>query len=72
MIDMLKADTDSFFRKRGNPPVIGVSDAAAALRIDEHVVRRWCRENNLWRVGPNFVLTRENVTELGLALTEGL
>ena len=64
------SNIDRFFREKGNPPVIGVSDTARLLNVDETIVRRWCRENDVFRLGPNFGLTPKVVGELVAALDE--
>lgn len=63
-------EIERFFRTHNNPPVIGVSDAAGLLAVDETVVRRWCRDSDVHRVGPNFVLSIEDVAELAAALDD--
>ncbi len=69
-----RGEIERFFKSRNNPPVIGVSEAAAFLArhfvIDETIVRRWCRDSNIHRVGPNFILAPETVFEIAVAMSE--
>jgi hypothetical protein len=43
---------------------MAISDVAAFLGIDDAVVRRWARNNQVKRVGPNFALTQEEIVRL--------
>lgn len=59
-----------FFSSRKNPPAMAISDVAAFLGIDDAVVRRWARNNQVKRVGPNFALTREEIVRLRVSLQD--
>jgi hypothetical protein len=67
LIMITQKEIRSFF---GDAPVIGVSDTAGLLNVDETVVRRWCRENDIYRLGPNFALGPAEVAELAAALED--
>lgn len=47
---------------------MAISDVAAFLGIDDAVVRRWARNNQVKRVGPNFALIQEEIVRLKLSL----
>ena len=60
----IEQDVKSFFQDHNEPPAMSISDVATFLDVDDAVVRRWARNNDVHRVGPNFALTKEDIVEL--------
>lgn len=50
---------------KDNDGVVSVSELANFLRINEQLVRRWARANNLRRIGSTFVFNLTAAKKMG-------
>jgi hypothetical protein len=67
----IEQDVKSFFQDHDEPPAMSISDVAMFLDVDDAVVRRWARNNDVHRVGPNFALTKADIVNLADDLDDG-